>query len=135
MKPIEILTIYINNLSKEHKTLSATEHSYRGYLKDLIEALDDNVIAINEPKRVKAGAPDYLIATKSDTIEMGHIEAKDINSKSHKEQFTRYKDDIVTIWLKDRKGRVMGEEDYEHYNKIIVSLVNTHRLMQAIDKV
>jgi len=38
-------------------------------------------------------------------------------------------------WLKDRKGRVMGEEDYEHYNKIIVSLINTHRIMQEIDKV
>jgi len=105
LKPIETLNIYINNLAKEHKTGSATEHSYRGYLKDLIEELDDNIIAINEPKRVKAGAPDYLIATKSDTIEIGHIEAKDIgkdiNSKSYKEQFTRYKDALENLIITD----------------------------------
>lgn len=38
-------------------------------------------------------------------------------------------------WLKDRQGRVMGETDYEHYNKIIVSLMNTHRIMQEIDEI
>jgi len=26
----------------------------------------------------------------------------------------------------------MVEEDYEHYNKIIVTLINTHKIMQEI---
>ncbi len=46
---------YITKISNEFLTGSATEHTYRGHLKDLVEAIDANVIAINEPKRVKAG--------------------------------------------------------------------------------
>ncbi|MDQ1244636.1 MAG: hypothetical protein QG565_976, partial [Campylobacterota bacterium] len=38
-------------------------------------------------------------------------------------------------WLKDRAGREMREEDYEHYNKIIVALTKTHDIMQKIDEV
>jgi len=38
-------------------------------------------------------------------------------------------------WLKDRAGREMREEDYEHYNKIIVALTKTHEIMQRIDEV
>lgn len=38
-------------------------------------------------------------------------------------------------WLKDRKGRQLSKEDIEHYQKIIVALTETDRLMQEIDKV
>lgn len=38
-------------------------------------------------------------------------------------------------WLKDRKGRQLTNEDIEHYQKIIVSLVETDRLMKEIDKI
>ncbi|MGE3613721.1 MAG: type ISP restriction/modification enzyme [Sulfurimonas sp.] len=38
-------------------------------------------------------------------------------------------------WLKDRAGREMREEDYEHYNKIIVALTKTNEIMQLIDEV
>ncbi len=38
-------------------------------------------------------------------------------------------------WLKDRKGRQLTNEDIEHYQKIIVALVETDRLMKEIDKV
>ena len=37
-------------------------------------------------------------------------------------------------WLKDRKGRTLDFEDIFHYQKIIVALTETHRLMQEIDK-
>ena len=37
-------------------------------------------------------------------------------------------------WLKDRKGRTLNFEDVLHYQKIIKSLVETDRLMQAIDQ-
>lgn len=36
-------------------------------------------------------------------------------------------------WLKDRKGRTLSFEDVRHYQKIIVALVNTDRLMKEID--
>ncbi|MGC9355565.1 MAG: type ISP restriction/modification enzyme, partial [Mariniphaga sp.] len=38
-------------------------------------------------------------------------------------------------WLKDRHGRTLGFNDILHYQKIIVALTETHRLMQEIDKV
>jgi len=38
-------------------------------------------------------------------------------------------------WLKDRKGRTLDFEDILHYQKIIVALSETERLMGEIDKV
>jgi predicted helicase len=36
-------------------------------------------------------------------------------------------------WLKDRKGRTLSNQDLDHYQKIIKTLLETHRLMQEID--
>jgi predicted helicase len=36
-------------------------------------------------------------------------------------------------WLKDRKGRTLGFEDILHYQKIIVALCETDRIMKEID--
>ena len=38
-------------------------------------------------------------------------------------------------WLKDRRGRELSMEDIEHYQKIIVALTETDRLMKEIDKI
>ncbi len=38
-------------------------------------------------------------------------------------------------WLKDRKGRTLNFEDILHYQKIIVALYETDRLMKEIDKI
>jgi predicted helicase len=38
-------------------------------------------------------------------------------------------------WLKDRKGRTLTNTDIEHYQKIIVALAETDRIMREIDKV
>ncbi len=38
-------------------------------------------------------------------------------------------------WLKDRHGRTLDFDDILHYQKIIVALSETHRIMQAIDMV
>lgn len=35
-------------------------------------------------------------------------------------------------WLKDRKSRTLTNEDIEHYQKIIVSLTETHRIMKSL---
>ena len=37
-------------------------------------------------------------------------------------------------WLKDRKGRTLNNDDLEHYQKIIVALWETEKLMAAIDE-
>ena len=36
-------------------------------------------------------------------------------------------------WLKDRKGRTLTNEDIEHYQKIIVVLEETKRIMNEIE--
>ncbi len=38
-------------------------------------------------------------------------------------------------WLKDRKDRELGFEDILHYQKIVVALVETDRIMGEVDKV
>lgn len=38
-------------------------------------------------------------------------------------------------WLKDRKGRKLSDEDIVHYQKIVVALTETDRLMKEIDEV
>ena len=38
-------------------------------------------------------------------------------------------------WLKDRKGRTLTAEDIAHYQKIVIALSNTIRLMAEIDQV
>jgi predicted helicase len=38
-------------------------------------------------------------------------------------------------WLKDRKDRVLSEEDLNHYQKIIVALTETDRIMKEIDTI
>lgn len=42
---------------------------------------------------------------------------------------------VCKKWLKDRKGRCLSEEDIVHYQKIVVALNETIRLMQEIDAV
>jgi len=42
---------------------------------------------------------------------------------------------VCDKWLKDRKGRVLSAEDINHYQKIVVALNETIRLMKEIDEV
>jgi hypothetical protein len=42
---------------------------------------------------------------------------------------------VCEKWLKDRKGRTLSDEDIEHYQKIVVALSETIRLMKEIDEV
>lgn len=38
-------------------------------------------------------------------------------------------------WLKDRKGRTLTNQDIEHYQKMIVALVETDKIMKKIDMI
>ena len=38
-------------------------------------------------------------------------------------------------WLKDRKGRVLSYDDITHYQKIVVALKETIRLMTEVDEI
>jgi len=42
---------------------------------------------------------------------------------------------VCQKWLKDCKGRKLTEEEIEHYQKIVVALNETIRIMAEIDEV
>lgn len=42
---------------------------------------------------------------------------------------------VCEKWLKDRKGRPLSKDDIIHYNKIVVALSETIRLMKKVDEV
>ena len=94
---------YIDKLNNKFKSGIATEHSYRSDLLVLIESLVPSITITNEPKRVACGAPDYIITRRN--IPIGYIEAKDIgadlNSKTYKEQFNRYKQSLDNLIITD----------------------------------
>jgi predicted helicase len=73
---------YLNDINKEYSTGKSTEHTFRPALKKLVESISNKIAATNEPKRIKCGAPDYLITRKKRNLveTIGYIEAKDIGS-------------------------------------------------------
>ena len=99
---------YISTVNQKYRAGNATEHSYRGALEQLMQSLLPKLRIVNEPKRVKCGAPDY-IASRKDGMPVFYIEAKDIgdndldgrNPHGHKEQFTRYKQALDYIIFTD----------------------------------
>jgi hypothetical protein len=42
---------------------------------------------------------------------------------------------VCEKWLKDRRGRTLSDEDILHYQRVVVALNETIRLMAEIDKV
>ena len=70
---MSIIQDFLSQISIIFKTGSATEHSYRSSFESLFKRLDDNISALNEPKRVECGAPDFIIQ-RGDLV-VGHLEA------------------------------------------------------------
>jgi predicted helicase len=77
---------YLEEITGIYQQGNATEHSYRPALKKLIESLNNNLQALNEPKRIACGAPDFVI--NQGMVEIGHLEAKDIGTSLKKVENT-----------------------------------------------
>jgi predicted helicase len=98
---------YISNINQRYQLGNATEHTFRGDLQQLLEAMVPEIRATNEPKRQSCGAPDYII-TKGE-IPVGFIEAKDIGDSDlegkkktgNQEQFDRYKSGLSNLIITD----------------------------------
>lgn len=92
---------YLNGIIRKVKTGKTTEHSFRGDLQDFIERIVIGIQAINEPRRQKCGAPDYIIQKKN--IPIGYIEAKDIDKNldiiEKSEQLNRYRGSLNNLIL------------------------------------
>jgi len=96
---------YLRKLERALKRGDATEHTHRPALKELIEALDENVVVTNEPRRSECGAPDYVVSRKRDQLSLGYIEAKDVgldlNEIERGEQLKRYLASLPNLLLTD----------------------------------
>lgn len=98
---------YIERINLRFQQGNSTEHTFRGDLSNLLEALVPEIIATNEPKRQACGAPDYIVSKGE--IPVGYIEAKDIGDKDlegkkktgNQEQFDRYKSGLPNLIITD----------------------------------
>ena len=94
---------YFQQLSKALAKGDATEHTHRPALKTLLESLAPGIIATNEPKRIKCGAPDYIL-TRGETP-LGYVEAKDVGEPLDKiektDQMRRYLESLGNLILTD----------------------------------
>lgn len=100
---------YLQQLQQRYGLGNATEHTFRGNLQQLLEALLPNVIVTNEPRRQSCGAPDYILTRRRTHLPLGYIEAKNINDpdltganpKGNKEQLDRYKRSLNNLIVTD----------------------------------
>ncbi|WP_323141729.1 type ISP restriction/modification enzyme [Massilia phyllosphaerae] len=102
-----IIENFIERVIAIYKTGIATEHSYRPAIEALFNALPGNMRAVNEPKRVACGAPDFIVH-RGDLV-VGHLEAKDIG--------------ISTRGMKDA-----NKNQQERYLKALPNLIYTNCL-------
>jgi predicted helicase len=94
---------YLHAVENALKAGNATEHTHRPALKTLLESMDLQVTATNEPKRIACGAPDYIITRNGLTI--GYIEAKDVGKSlaetERTDQLKRYRRALDNLILTD----------------------------------
>ncbi len=115
---------YLKSIYKTYMTGDATEPSYYFILKDLLESLAKKsgiVTGITvQPKRTKAGIPDFLLKTKAGKI-VGYVEAKDpmidsLINEAQTEQLQRYRGSLPNLILTNflefylfRNGKIINE--------------------------
>ncbi len=97
------LTEYRRDVRATHGTGQATEHSYRPALQTLLEALSNDIKAINEPTQADYGAPDFIVQRRQ--VPIGHIECKDVGTNldavEESEQVKRYREALPNLVLTD----------------------------------
>ena len=102
-----ILRDYLKEIEQYYKLGISKEHSYRSSLQTMLAKLAPDITAVNEPKRVACGAPDYVVlrSTANVPLTVGYIEAKDIGLSLDKiekdEQMGRYLRALDNLLLTD----------------------------------
>ncbi|WP_338258570.1 type ISP restriction/modification enzyme [Dictyobacter halimunensis] len=109
------LRAYLEAVEENYRRGFATEHTYRGTLKHLLEQIEAGVFATNEPKRIACGAPDYVIERNNLTI--GYIEAKDVGVPLDKiekdaqlKRYLRALDNLILTDYLEFRWYVQGEK-------------------------
>jgi predicted helicase len=105
---MDAILAYAQGVQSEFKTQIAREHAYRPHLKQLLEAMENGLTAVNDPKHSEGGAPDFIVLRG--VIPIAFLEAKDIgvslDKVSNSTQMGRYREHygnlILTNYLEFR---------------------------------
>lgn len=100
----DVLRAYLASVEQALKTGQAGEHTHRPALEALLEALGGaGVDAINEPRQIACGAPDFIVVRGK--VPLGHVEAKDVGVDLGRvekgEQLARYRESLANLVLTD----------------------------------
>jgi hypothetical protein len=88
----------------------------------------DNFVEKGFPKFAiyEAGQPGYVFINKTQYFKGIPKEVWDFHVGGYH---------VCEKWLKDRRGRKLSFDDLMHYQKVIVALKETMRLMEEIDRI
>lgn len=99
-------TRYLHALESALQAGDATESTHRPALKSLLESLQQGIVAVNEPKRIACGAPDFAIrriGSSGHGVTLGYLETKDIgaplDAAEMTDQLQRYRDNLPNLIL------------------------------------
>jgi predicted helicase len=116
------VSVYISKINAALAKGNATEPTHYPALKQLIEALGQEITATVNPQQIACGAPDLVVSQKS--IPIGHIEAKDVGKSLDQaektEQIERYLEGLPNLiltnyqdfrWYQDGEFRLSASLD------------------------
>ena len=134
---------FISKVQAIHATGNATELSYRSAFESLFSSL--SVTALNEPKRIQCGAPDFIISQGD--IVVGHLEAKDLHipiavnkmEGSNKEQQKRYLKALPNLiytnclnWDFYRDGNLIASVTIADYHSAVIPKPDQYRTLENL---
>lgn len=94
---------YLRDIDESHSAGDATEHTYRPAFQVLVESFANKITATNEPKRIRCGAPDFIVNIKDAPV--GYIECKDLgvslDETEKTDQLKRYFGSLANLILTD----------------------------------
>ncbi|MGK2910339.1 MAG: N-6 DNA methylase, partial [Sphingobium sp.] len=103
MKTTSPIAQYLRTVERALAGGDATEHTYRPAFQSLVESFGNNIAATNEPKRIKCGAPDFIVNVKDAPV--GYIECKDLgislDDTEKTDQLKRYFSSLGNLILTD----------------------------------
>ena len=114
-------------LGEELVALHLLESPYLSQLVTRYPVVGDNIVEKGFPKFVayEEGQPGYVYINRTQYFEGVPKDVWEFHVGGYQ---------VCEKWLKDRRGRQLSFDDLMHYQKVVVAIKETMRLMNEIDK-
>ncbi len=123
---------FLSSIERNLRAGNECEHKNRAALKRLVESFDKTIVATNEPRRVRCGAPDFVV-TRGETP-LGYIEAKDVGTcletVEKSARMTRYRESLSNLILTDYlefRWYLQGD----HRETAVVAEIGSHNALEV----